>query len=479
MAYLLGIDLGTSGVKAGVLNSASTQLECIATRDYDDSSEQDPGILWNKTLEVVKESVGLLGNRESVLAIGLSGQMHGAVLYDAQDRLISPIINWKDKKYGSPEIIEKIKLIFGRQACDELGTNISAGFSGAILFGIKESAPAWFSRIARFILPTDFLRGKLLGKSDYVTDQTNAFGTGLFNTRLNAWHIELIRKLQLPLNIFPEVHETSEIAGELSDDVADSVGLKRGIPIIYGGGDNPLSMLGSGLINGDSPMLVNIGTAAQISKVITGFHTISGLDTRSFFQGYYALVGASLAGGGSYQWLREELGEEGKQLDFHNMDMLAAEVNPGADGLVFCDGPSRQNPNRRRGFFGNMSRMGNVGHRARAVMEGVLMDLYDFYEVLRIDDNCDFIAGAGKGLQRSHIWPQICADFLGKPVRMTDFENAVFGAALMAASGIGAFGNMDEAVRSIKYASETIPEPTRTDFYQKDFVHSWRAKVKM
>jgi xylulokinase len=476
--YTLGIDLGTSGVKAGLLNLSTLKLEFVSMREYDDSPEQDPEVLWAQTIAAVKESVSLHDGRGQIRAIGLSGQMHGAVLYDSGGQIIYPLINWKDQKWSPGTIIKKMKLAMGDRIYDELGTDISSGYSGAILFGIKENDPDLFQRIAHFVLPTDFLRGKLLGKNSYMTDPTNAFGTGLFNTNSNCWHAELIRRLRLPSSIFPVVRSTSQKAGIISDQVAGLVGVERKTPIIFGGGDNQMSMLGSGLAGPGSPILINIGTAAQISRVIAEFKRYPGTDTRSFFNNAFAVVGTSLGGGGSYQWLREQIQQsEGKNINYHQMDMLAEGVPPGADGLIFCTGPTRQIPGRQRGFFGNIEKLGSIAHRSRAVLEGGLMDLYASYEILRKDDQCMFILGAGKGLQSSHVWSQIATDLLGKPMRFSGFENVVFGAALMAAYGIGEIENLEEPAKAIEYAADVTPNVEHAEFYRDRFIHYWRAAM--
>jgi sugar (pentulose or hexulose) kinase len=255
--------------------------------------------------------------------------------------------------------------------------------------------------------------------------------------------------------------------------------LKGKIPIIYGGGDNQMSMLGSGLAAPDSPILINIGTAGQISKVIPKFLRYPGLDTRAFFNEAYALVGASLGGGTSYEWLREQINQaDGAQFDYSEMDELAAKAPPGADGLVFCTGPTRQKTNRRRGFYGNTARLNNISHRARAVMEGVVMDLFDSYEIMRRDDRTDYFIAGGKGLQKSRVWSQIAADLFGKPVRITGSENAVLGAALMAAYSIGSIDNLEESTHSIRYASGLVPDPIVAEFYRDEFVNMWRAEMR-
>jgi xylulokinase len=479
MEYVLGIDLGTSGVKAGLVNLETLKVDYVSARSYPDDAEQDLEKLWEKTVEATRQTVDLSGGQGTVRAIGLTGQMHGAVLYDAVGNPIGPLINWKDQKWSSKSIIQKMKLAIGDQTYAELGTEISSGYTGVILFGIKENDPDLFRRITHFVLPTDFLRGKLLEKNDYATDQTNACGTGLFNTRLNCWHEELIRIFQLPFNKFPEVRPTSQIAGEISDHVADLVGLRRKIPIISGGGDNQMSMLGSGLAVPDSPILINIGTAGQISKVIAKFGRYPGMDTRTFFDGAYALVGASLGGGCSYKWLREQIiHSEGADIDFSKMDELAGEAPPGADGLVFCSGPTRQKSERRGGFYGNTARLNSISHRAKAVMEGVLMDLLDSYEIMKSNDRSDYFMAGGKGFQKSRVWSQVAADLFGKPVRITGFENAVLGAALMAAYGIQSVDNLEKQTHAIGYAAEMTPDPNHAKFYRDEFVNDWRYFVR-
>ena len=203
-----------------------------------------------------------------------------------------------------------------------------------------------------------------------------------------------------------------------------------------------------------------------------------GMDTRSFFNGAYALVGASLGGGCSYQWLREQIKQaDGADIDYSTMDELASKVPPGADGLVYCTGPTRQKTDRREGFYGNTARLKSISHRARAVMEGVLMDLFESYEILSNDDRCDYLVGGGKGLQKSRIWCQIAADLFGKPVRITGVENAVFGAALIAAHSLGPFENLEKLANTVGGVAGMAPSPEFTKFYRDEFVDDWRAAV--
>ena len=312
--YTLGIDMGTSGVKVGVLDLGNFRLIALAMKGYDNAAQQQSTILWESTAAAIREAVAGI-NIEAIQAISFSGQMHGTVLYDAQGEIIEPVINWQDRrcdapleKYGNRSTVETVMALLAGPEFDDLGIDILAsGYLGATLFHIKENAPMLFERIRHVALPGDFIRGKLLGACDDATDPTNAFGTGLFNTRLNRWHEGVIAKLGLSRDLLPTVHDTAAVAGSVPQAVARSLGLAPGTPVVYGGGDNQMSLLGNGLFSGASPALINIGTGAQISKVTPRYARIPGIDTRSYFNGSYVFVGPSMGGGRSYARLKAAL----------------------------------------------------------------------------------------------------------------------------------------------------------------------------
>jgi xylulokinase len=473
--YILGIDVGTSGVKTGLLNLSNYELDAIAARGYDSSARQDSTGIWQMTAEAIKESVGKVKGKCHINAIGISGQMHGTVLYDGNGKVISPIINWKDDscnkpiiKYGGKTTVEKIVEILGRDGLEDLGIDtIASGFLVATVFYLKENKKSLFDKIKHAVLPTDFIRGNLLGECDFSTDQTNAFSTGIFNTKLNKWHDEFITRLGLPISIFPTVHYTSSIAGRISSRIADFLGIEKNIPVIYGGGDNQMSMLGSGLYSPNSPTLINIGTGAQVSRITGEYKKTPGVDTRSFFDGNFVFVGASLGGGASYQWLKEEIrNSNGIDIEFAELDSLASQAPPCAGGLRFYTGPTRKEPDRLMGFSDNIKHIENIGYKARAVMEGIILELYTFSRLFEADNHKHMIA-AGNALQKSPLWLQIAADIFGKAYRITDFENAVFGTTLMAGKGSGAIKNIEEAITAIKYR-EIIPNEMNSEIYRRE-----------
>ena len=469
--YALGIDMGTSGVKVAVLDLSRFRLVALAMQGYDNSPQQPSTMLWNATADTVREAVAGI-DAHAIRAISLSGQMHGTVLYDARGEVIDPVINWQDKrcdvlleKYGNRSTVEMMMELLRGPEFDDLGIDVlPSGYMGATLFHIKENDPALFERIRYAVLPGDFIRGKLLGACDHATDPTNAFGTGLFNTRLNRWHEGIIDRLGLPRDILPVVHDTAEIAGELPEDVARALGLKPGTSVVYGGGDNQMSLLGNGLISGDSPALINIGTGAQVSQVTQHYARKAGIDTRSYLNGSYIFVGASMGGGRNYAQLRDALrSREGADIGYREMDELASQVPVGADGLEFRVG-SRSDIGRREGFAGR-TELQDVGHQTRAVMEGILLDLYRLRPPTGAG-GLGFMVGAGKGMQNSQVWAQIAADLFDRPIKITNFENAVWGAALIAAVGVGAVREIGDALATIEYGQEILPNPDNAARYR-------------
>ncbi len=469
--YTLGIDLGTSGVKVAVLDLSNFELIALAMQSYDNSPLQPSMMLWDATAATVRHAVAGVDPR-AIQAIGFSGQMHGTVLFDEEDAVIDPIINWQDKrgdvpleKYGHRSTVEAMMELLAGSEFDDLGIDVLAsGYMGATLFYIQENDPALFRRIRHAVLPGDFIREKLLGRWDYATDPTNAFSTGLFNTRLNRWHEGVIKRLRLPGEILPAVHDTSDTAGVLPEDRARLLGLAPGTPVVYGGGDNQISLLGNGLISADSPALINIGTGSQISQVVSQYARIPGLETRSYFNGSYLFVGASMGGGRNYARLRDELRRRvGADFGYRQMDEAASQVPIGADGLEF-QVSSRRDVHRREGFVGR-TEMNSVGHQTRAVMEGILLDLYA-HRPQPDAGGPGFMVGAGKGLQNSRVWAQMAADLFGCPIKTTNFENAVWGAALIAAVGVGAIADVRTALTTIEYDQEFFPDAAHAAQYR-------------
>ncbi len=460
MKYILGIDLGTQSVKAGLLCVETMRLEHLVSCGYPGAPLQEPEVLWRGTVDAIRQITASAPDPE-IAGIGISGQMHGTVLYDVQDNIIGPVINWQDERgneahdaFDGASAVEYMNSLIDEEDARELGVDVLAsGFTGVTLFHIMKTDRELFDRTAHVLLPTDFLRRRLTGGGDYVTDPTNAFSTGLFNTMRNRWSSEVIDALGLPPAILPKVVPTDEVTGGVHPGAAAATGLAPGTPVICGGGDNQMCMIGSGVFDTASPIMLNIGTSGQFCAVTGSYKKIAGIDTRSFINGLFAYVGAGLTGGMAYTWLRDSLLDDirrlGLELDGGNnlyavLDTLAAGVDSGCDGLEFSPllRGTRRNPSLRASFSGISLNNFSLGHRARAVMEGVVTELYGFYKLCG-ELRTASITGAGNGLVESCLWRSITARVFELPLNVMDFENAVYGAALVAAQGLGLAGIED------------------------------------
>ncbi len=454
MKCILGIDVGTQSVKAGLVDVSTLRMGKVASRDYPGVALQEPEVIWRATCEAIEELIGSASGVE-VEAVGFSGQMHGAVLYDADGNIIGPVINWQDERankrsdrFNGGTTVQQMTSIIGSDIFDDLGIDVMAsGFMGATLFHLKEFEPEVYEKISKVLFPTDFVRMKFTGPGAYLTDVTNAFSSGVFNTRKGEWHGECIERLGLNRAIFPEVVQPGDSAGRVCAAAATMTGLREGTPVVAGGGDNQMSMVGSGVISPESPILINIGTSSQVCAVINGYKKTPGVDTRSFLKGRFILVGAGITGGICYTWLRNAILADIKELTaaerenvnvFARMDDLASRIPDGSDGLRFEPylRGTRREPNKRAGFTGIGTDNFSMGHRARAVMEGVAEELLGFYN--RFEGVAGkSVTGAGNGLVKSRLWQEIMARKFYMPVNVMDFENAVYGAALVAAEGLG------------------------------------------
>ncbi len=465
--YTLGIDVGTTNAKAGLFDLESMQIEHIASKTYAQGKHLDCRQIWASIKEAVLCILEKAGQGCPVKAIGLSGQMHGSVFWDKDKQFFKEIINWQDHRADIP--LEKYK---GKTTVDVIHERTSAihrhalgidcipsGYMLSTLFYLKENEKDFFDRIRHVCLPTDLIRASLVGGFDRKTDRTNAASSGIFNVQRLVWHKELLDLLQLPQGILPQVCKTSDIAGCTGEQANHVFGFKKSIPVIVGGGDNQLSMYGSGIDFFHAKTLLNIGTGSQISKIVKDFQKIKGIETRCYLDGDYILAGASLGGGVSYGKLQKELG-----ISYQEMDSLACTAEPGAKGLRYSTGPTRLDPKRKEGFYGRAVSAGSRALRCRAVMEGVLSDLFRHYANIGVEEGGHIIASGG-GFINSRVWPQIAADMFGKKIWVTTFESTILGSALLAARSSGVSFSHANVFNKKRYR-EFVPDKRNNSLYR-------------
>jgi len=464
--YSLGIDLGTNSVKSLLLNLENGDILGIAQNSYGyihgTSAEQDPEYVLKMVIESIKRVISD-SNMDSNLikSVGISGQMHGTILYNRSGECISNIITWEDDRCNKAFLDEIAKI--GGDEIKKSGCGIATGYMGPTLYHILKNSNI---EIGHTLLPTDWLRQSLTNEKTFKTDHSNGSSTGFFDTQKRDWNFSLIRKLGIDESIFPKIETTTAIDHFISKQIAEITGLKAGTPVIIGGGDQPLSMIGSGICDASDGFLVNIGTGSQVSKADDKYIKKENTIAFCFPEKGYSLLGAGLSGGASLNWWRNVSEDYVKILGisppkinvFKEMSRIASEVPAGSDGLVFIPylSGTRVNPDLTASFIG-LRRHHGYAHLARAIMEGVLFELLYFYETLSDQFSNDLpIIGAGGGFS-SELWTQIASDIFNKEVKLTICqEQASLGAALLAGVGIGYYRDIKQACSMVKYKPETV-----------------------
>jgi xylulokinase len=490
--YVLGIDLGTNSVKCVIVELKTGRIAGTGQRSYGyiegTEAEQDRKFVWDMVVLAVREAVAQASmpvtDASLIRAVGLSGQMHGTVLYDQTGKLVGNIITWEDSRCGEG-VLDEIASVGGEDIYKS-GCGMATGFLGPTVYYISRQADV---EIGRVLLPTDWLRQELTGERTFLTDHSNGSSTGFFDTQSRNWNYDLIKKLGLPEDIFPKVTRTSSFDGGISRSTAETTGLTAGTPVTVGGGDQPLSMIGSGVCESSDGILLNIGTGSQVSRV-GEYMKEEGTIVFCFPERGYSLLGAALSGGAALKWWRTVSVEHAASLFkvdppegniYREMDRWAAKIPPGADGLTFIPylSGTRVQPDLKATFTG-LTRHHNYAHFTRAILEGVVFELYYLHEKLaaRSDDDTPMIA-AGGGFS-SRLWTQIAADIFGREIRATKGqEQAALGAALIAGVGLGYYSDMREACRKVKYEAEVIrPDKESVAKYRKIYETRYRRYLE-
>ncbi len=479
MSLLLGIDIGTSSVKAILFDPDTVGVAAAAQREYPihkptpECAEQNPDDWWNATVEVVNRAVEQAGRRD-VIAIGLCGQMHGTVMLDAQNRSIHPAIIWADQR-SAAECGELVGMLGAKRYTSIAGTMPAAGFMAPTLLWLRRHQPDLLDQIRRVLLPKDYVRLKLTGM--IASDPSDAAATGLFDIAAKTWSPEIIGGADLPESIFPPLLESQALAGELTASAAEALGLSDRIPVVCGSADQPAQALGNG-IAAPGKGIVSIasgGTVVTPLRPDDPAHIPTDPRLHVFnhaVPGLWYILGAILSGGLSLRWLRHVMGMDdlGKAA-YEQFSAQAEAVAPGAGGLIFLpyltgERTPHMDPKARGGFIG-LSAYHEQGHLARAVMEGVAFALRQSLEISRdLGGQVDTLIAAGGGAE-SAVWRQILADVLGLPLQKSLMsEQAGIGAALLAGVGIGIYSTFDDAACALaQYGAATEPDAKRQQLY--------------
>lgn len=467
---LIGLDIGTSGVK-GVALREDGAVAATATREYPlltprpGWAEQNPEDWWRAAVEALRELVG--ASDGVVDGIGLTGQMHGAVFLDAEGRVIRPAILWCDQRTGAEA--EAMTAAVGEARVREITANpVLTGFQAPKILWLRRNEPDNFRRVRHVLLPKDYIRYRLTGA--FLSEVSDASGTSLFDVPNRQWSNEILATLDLPRDWFPDTVESPTEAGRVSGEAARETVLSEGTPVCGGGGDQAAGAVGAGIVR---PGVVSstVGTSGVVfayadrpwtdplGRIHTFCHAVPGA---------WHVMGVMLSAGGALRWLRDTLDYP----DYATMTADAATVPAGADGLVFLpyltgERTPHKDPNARAVFFG-LTLSHTRAHMARAVLEGVAFGLNDSFRIFReLDVPMDEVRAAGGGA-RSPLWLQIQADVTGLPHRRLNVdEGPAYGAAILAGVCTGRFSSIPEATdRFLRPISEVAPNPTHRARYE-------------
>jgi len=471
--YLMGIDLGTSGMKVIIADpQGKIRAEQAGSYQFDSPqpgyAEQDPGEWWSVCRECIRGALTKLGEpARGIRAVGFSGQMHGAVLLDDAQRPLRPAILHCDARSG--EQVQKINALLEEKGLREKLLNpVYTGFLLTSLLWVRDQEPEIYARVRRTILPKDYLRMMLSG--EICSDYSDASATLAYNIEENCWFREVLQVLGVPRDIFPDCYPACEAVGRISKEAAEATGLAEGTILAAGGGDQVMQAIGNGAIL-PGQATVNIGSSGQFcfqsSRPI--FNPRLSTNTFSAYRkGAWFTMGAVMTSGLSMKWYKN-LFPGG---DYQALDREAEKIPPGSGGLLFLpylngERTPHVNPHLSGAFLGL-----NLGttraHLARAVMEGVAYSLNQCREIcgglgLQAED---LIASGGGA--RSPLWLQIQADVYGCPLRTTvTEEQAGIGAACAAGVAGGVFSSLEEACGSMVHYRDQVyvPTPAAAELY--------------
>ena len=475
----LGIDVGTGGTRAVLVDEAGTLLASAACDHapvhitVDGGAEQEPSDWWRAAQQAIRTVIEASGRAASSIAsIGLTGQMHGAILLDDAGQVLRPSLIWCDTR-SAPQC-EQLHNIIGRQQLIELTCNPALpNFTLTKLLWVRDHEPAIFARIAHLLCPKDYVRYCLSGT--YAMDVQEASGTLLLDVTHRRWSEPVAAAAGVPLSWLPQLFESTEICAKVSAEAAAATGLLAGTPIVAGAGDQGAGAVGMGILK-PGAVSATIGTSGVVFAATDRPVRDPGGRLHTFCHavpGRWHVMGVTQAAGLSLRWLRDTLFAGS---DYDAMTRLAAQVDAGSDGLFWApylagERTPHLDPNARAAFVGLTAAHGS-GHLIRAVIEGVTYSLRDTLTLFsEIGVPVEGAIRLGGGGARSDFWRQIQADIYQRPVEiLTAEEGGAFGAALLAGVGVGAWSSVDAACEASLHVAEQLPpHPATSASYKSGY----------
>ncbi|MCB6201742.1 xylulokinase [Extibacter muris] len=471
MLYI-GIDLGTSAVKL-LLMDEEGNIKNIVSKEYPlffphpGWSEQHPEDWFEKSVEGIKELTEGFEKRE-VAGISFGGQMHGLVALDDSDAVIRPAILWNDGRTG--EETDYLNEVIGKDKLSEYTANIAfAGFTAPKILWMKKHEPENFEKIAKIMLPKDYLAYKLSGS--FCTDVSDASGMLLMDVKNRRWSDEMLAVCGISEEQLPKLYESYEVVGTLRKEVAEELGLPAEVKVIAGAGDNAAAAVGTGTV-GDGMCNISLGTSGTIfiSSRKFGVDEHNALHSFAHADGNYHLMGCMLSAASCNKWWAEDI--------LKTKDYAAEQEGIRALGennvfyLPYLMGErSPHNDPKARAMFIGMSMDTTREDMTQAVLEGVAFGLRDSLEVARsLGVNIERTKICGGGA-KSPLWKKIIANVMNMKVDVIESEEGpALGGAMLAAVGCGEYPDVETIAHKIVRVVDTVePEPDLVAKYEEKY----------
>ncbi len=478
MKYLLGIDIGTSGTKTVLFNEHMQQVashteEYPMYQPHNGWAEQDPSHWYKAVVDTVKavaEKAGI--DSSAVAAIGLSGQMHGLVMLDKADKILRNAIIWCDQR--TEKECRMITELAGAEKLVDITANPAlTGFTASKIMWVKNNEPDIYEKCRHILLPKDYIRFMMTGK--YATDVSDASGMQLLDVPKRQWSDEILNALSIDRELLGTVYESVVITGYTNKAFSELTGLKEGIPVVAGAGDNAAAAVGTSTVK-EGSVFTTIGTSGVVYA-----HTDKPIIDRKgrvhtfccAVPGGWHVMGVTQAAGLSLKWFKDNFCKDlfGDDV-YKKIDEMAAQAPIGSGRLIYLPYlMGERTPHLDgdcRGVFFGLSASHTRSNLARAVMEGVcfsLCDCKDILEEMNIPiDNMILCGGGSSG----DVWTKIFADTLGLDTyRLGNAQGPAFGAAILAGTGAGLF-------ESVVSASEKFIEPKNVVRYDKEANNAYK-----
>jgi xylulokinase len=481
--YFLGIDVGTGGTRAVLVDRSGNVVASHATEhvpfqsDHQGWAEQDPEDWWRAAQESIRAVLATASCEPTAIqAVGLTGQMHGAVLLDAHGEVLRPSLIWCDTR-SAPQC-DWLHATLGRERVIDLTCNPALpNFTLTKILWVRDHEPEIFARVAHILCPKDYVRYRLSGV--YAMDVQEASGTLLLDVTHRRWSREMAEVAGVRMEWLPELFESADICARVNAAAATTTGLLAGTPIVAGAGDQGAGAVGMGILKPGSVSatigtsgVVFAATAQPVRDPLGRLHTFC-----HAVAGRWHVMGVTQAAGLSLRWFRDVVsgGLRGEAVSYEQLMELAAAAPAGSEGVfwapyLFGERTPHLDPHVRAAFIG-LNATHTQKHLTRAVLEGVaysLQDTFSLFAELGIPVHGVRLGGGGA---RGAVWRQIQADVYGRAVEvLAAEEGAAYGAALLAGVGAGAWPDVDTACESCIRVAKTIePDAAARTVYEQGY----------